>query len=92
MLAREILSNSRFLRSFSPPPAKAGHILHVGQGGQGQVVQGGGQRPEAPWHRAVRRRLVQVEMGGEEGAGGWERRMSMTSIEILTRGRRQVLQ
>ena len=87
MLAREILSNS-----FSPPPAKARHILHVGQGGQGQVVQGGGQRPEAPRHRAVRRRLVQVEMGGEEGAGGWEGRMNMTSIEILTRGRRQVLQ
>ena len=87
MLAREILSNS-----FSSPPAKAGHILHVGQGGQGQVLQGDGQRPEAPRHRAVRRRLVQVEMGGEEGAGGWEGRMNMTSIEILTRGRRQVLQ
>ena len=67
MLAREILGNS-----FSPPPAKARHILHVGQGGQGQVVQGSGQRPEAPRHRAVRRRLVQVEMGGEKGAGGWE--------------------
>ena len=74
----ELLQMSGILRRLPLPPSDPWHIGHVGQGGQGEVSQGGWQGPKPPWHCAVRCRLVQIQVWGEKRAA--ERELRLTWI------------